>query len=285
MEIRIMRNFVKRPLLTVGGVLVLVSFLVATACSSVMQAAGDGVTSAVSGAVEREVERSVTGMLEGYTSAMLYQVAYTQAFMVGGYGVDIDDFNEGEGSTWYVEAGDDEEMHNYTVERALLSVDEDGASWWYFRYQPDGDEPIEYEMRMTATHDPMEMYVKDPETGEVEYRQFAQHERSDADMEESEEDIEDEGFRTARYDLEAWEDHIDGEETLTIGDYTFNATILLYEGSEEEGDEGVSVRWWVSEDVPGELLKYTMVDENEGGRANGEMIDLRTDYTAKFAEI
>ncbi|MEX0662878.1 MAG: hypothetical protein WEA58_15005 [Balneolaceae bacterium] len=256
-----------------------------TGCGSVMQGASSGISSAISGAVSAEVERGVSGMLAGYSDAMLYQLAYSQAFMVGGYGVELEDFAEGEGSTWRVESGDEEESHSYTVERALLKKNEDGSSWWYFRYQPEEDEQsIEYEMKMTSELDPMEMYVRDPETGNVEHRVFS-HQEEDEELREGEEEIEEAGYRTETYKLENWEDYREGEESITVGNYTFDSTVLLYEGTEEEGDEDVTIRWWLAEDVPGDLLKYVMTSESEGGSVVGEMTDLRRDYTPRFSEL
>ncbi len=263
--------------------LAIVSLL--TACGSVMQGASDGISSAISGAVSAEVERSVSGMLAGYTDAMLYQLAYTQAFMVGGYGVEMEDFVEGEGSTWRIESGDENEMHSFTVERALLKKNEDGTSWWYFRYQPEADDQsIEYEMKLTTALNPMEMYVRDPETGNVEHRVFSYREQEE-ELDEGEDEIEEAGYRTERYDIENWEDYRVGEESITVGNYTFNAAVLHYEGTEEEGDEDVSVRWWLAEDAPGELLKYEMTSKTEGGKVMGEMTDLRRDYTPRFSEL
>lgn len=256
-----------------------------TGCGSVMQGASDGISSAISGAVSAEVERGVSGMLAGYSDAMLYQLAYTQAFMVGGYGVDLEDFAEGEGSTWKVESGDKSENHSYTVERALLKKNEDGSSWWYFRYQPEEDEQsIEYEMKLTASLEPMEMYVRDPENGNVEHRTFSYQEENE-ELEDGEEEIAEEGFRTERYDLENWEDYREGQESITVGNYTFDFTVLLYEATEEESGEDVTIRWWLAEDVPGDLLKYEMKNEKEGGRVMGEMTDLNRDYSPRFSEL
>jgi hypothetical protein len=256
-----------------------------TACGSVMQGASEGISSAISGAVSAEVERGVSSMLAGYTDAMLYQLAYSQAFMVGGYGVELEDFVEGEGSTWRIESSDESESHSYTVERALLKKYEDGSSWWYFRYQPEeDDQSIEYEMKLTSGLNPMEMYVRDPETGNVEHRVFSYNEQEE-ELDEGEEEIEEAGFRTERYHIENWEDYREREETVSVGNYTFNATVLHYEGSEEEGDEEVSVRWWLAEDVPGELLKYEMTSKTEDGNIKGEMTDLRRDYTPRFTEL
>lgn len=265
-------------------IMVIVFTMVTISCGSVREAAYGGLTAAVSDRVEREVEREVSSMLEGYTSAMLYQLAYSQAFLVGGFGVGLEDFAEGEGATWRIESGDNSETHSYTTERALLKKNDDGSSWWYLRYQPEDDEAIEYEIKMTQHLDPMEMYFRDPNTGEVEHHVFEVYGR-DEQFDEGEEQLEEEGFRTAHYFVEDWEEYPEREESVRVGTRNFNATVLFYRGTEEDGDEDTEVRWWVAEDVPGQLLKYEMTDRSEGGRAFGEMTDLRSGYTVKFANI
>lgn len=266
--------------------LILFSLLFAvTACGTLMEATTEGISSAVGSAVESEVERSVTNIIANYSDAMLYELAYTRAFLVGGYSVEMEDFVEGEGSIWQVSVDGEGQTHRYTVERALLKNNEDGSSWWYFRYQPDEDDAIEYEMKLTESFSPLEMYVKDPETGNVEHRVLTTREQQQGSRANEDADLEGNRDIKDRFEIENWEDYREGEEVMQIGENTFNATILLYEGSEEEGDEGMSVRWWLADDVPGELLKYEMTDENEGYRASGEMINLKRDYIPKFVEM
>jgi hypothetical protein len=156
------------------GVAFLITIFTLVSCSQVREAAFRGATSAVSEKVEQEVYRGVSSMLAGYSSAMLYQLAYTQAFLVGGYGIGMEDFEEGQGSTWRIEAGDNENRTSFTTERAFLK---------------------------------------------------------------------------------------------------------------KESDEDIEMRWWVTEEVPGHLVRYEMRDKKDGGRAFGEMTDLRDGYTPKFASF
>lgn len=267
-----------------GAILFGLLFFV-TACGTFMEATTEGVTRAVGNAIESEVERSVTNILANYSDEMLYELAYTQAFMVGGYTAEMEDFTEGEGTTWQINVDEEGQMSSFQIERALLKRNEDGSSWWYFRYQPDEDAAIEYEMKLTGSLNPLEMYVKDPETGEVEHRVFTTREQQQGSPESAEENLDEEGWNVERYRIDDWEEYRDGQEVLTIGEQTFDATILFYEGTEEQGDKGVAVRWWLADDAPGELLKYEMTDENEGSRASGEMINLKRDYIPKFVEL
>ncbi len=253
-------------------------------CSQLQEAAYRGATAAVSSEVEQRVYLGVSSLISGYTSDMLYQLAYTQAFMIGGYGAGFEDFEEGQGAVWRMESGDSENRVGFTTERALVQKGDDGTSWWYLSYQPDDDDTIEYEIKFNRSMNPLEMYMRNPESGEVEHHVFRENgdaEAVDGDYDELRED----GFHTAYFDLEEWEQYREGTETVRVGSNSFNTTILHYEGSEEEGDEHMSVRWWVTEDVPGQLIKYEMHDTNEDSRVTGEMLDFRDDYTVRFASI
>jgi hypothetical protein len=267
-----------------AGVWMLGAALFITSCAQIREAAYTGATSAVSDRVEQEVYREVSGLLAGYSSMMLYQLAYTQAFMVGGYMIGTEDFAEGQGATWSLEAGDEDDFVRYTTERALLKRDDDGSSWWYLRYQPEEDSAIEYEIKMNRAMEPLEMYMLNPETGEVEHHTF-DFENYQDEYEESYDQLDEDGFETAYYDLDDWEEYKEGTEMLRIGSRDFETTVLFYEGTPEQGDEEGEVRWWLTKEVPGHLVKYEMHDRAGGGVARGEMTDLREDYRPKFADF
>lgn len=264
------------------GVVIVGAVLIFTSCSVVREAAYSGVSSAVSDRVEREVEREVSSMLAGYTEAMLYQLAYSQAFMIGGYGFGLEDFNEGQGATWVVESEERSGVNRFETERALLKKNNDGSTWWYLRYQPENDDSIEYEIKMTAEFDPMEMYMRDPESGDVQHHVFDLY---SSEYRESEADMDEEGFGTDNYFIEEWEELRVGYETVRVGNQSFNASVLRYEGTREEGDENTEAQWWVSEEVPGQLLKYRMTDRIDGSSVTGTLTNLRDGYTPKFARL
>lgn len=275
-----MFNIISQRGVATASVIILTLSVVLASCSQVREAAYRGVTSAVSEKVEQEAYRGVSSMLAGYSAPMLYQLAYTQAFLVGGYGIGMEDFEEGQGAVWRIEAGDESNIVSYTTERALLKKD-DTSSWWYLRYQPEDDDALEYEIKMNRSMEPLEMYMKNPETGEVDHHVFDMYDEETRDHRELEED----GFRTAYYNLDDWEEFKDGNETIRVGSRNIQTTRLLHQGTEEGGDTDTEVRWWVTEDVPGHLVKYEMRDKKDGGRALGEMTNLRDGYSPKFASF
>jgi len=266
-----------------GSVFIIVLLLI-TSCSTIREAAYGGLSNAVSDRVEREVEREVSRWLANYTEPMLYQLAFTQAFMVGGYGIGIEDFEEGEGTTWRMEARDGNESSGFTTERALLKKNDDGSSWWYLNYQPDGEDAIEYEVKVTRSFSPLEMYFKNPESGEVSHYVFENFEQ-DHGFDEEDEELESFGLNTNYMYLEEWEDYRTGTETLRIGNRSYETIVLFYDGELDDEDEDIEMTWWVSEDVPGHLVRYEMRERGREGYIRGEMTDRRTNYRARFAQI
>ncbi|REL29160.1 hypothetical protein DYD21_15000 [Rhodohalobacter sp. SW132] len=265
-----------------GSLFLVVLALIAISCSQLQEAAYRGATNAVSDEVEQRVYRGVSSLIAGYTSDMLYQLAYTQAFMVGGYGAGFEDFEEGQGAVWRMETEGEEERVSFTTERALVKKDEDGSSWWYLSYQPEDDDAIEYEIKFNRSMEPLEMYMRNPESGDVEHHVFREN-GDTGDIDGDYDELREDGFHTAYFNMDEWEEYREGTETIRVGSNSFNTTILFYEGTEEEGDEHMNVRWWITEEVPGQLIKYEMRDTNEGTRVSGEMLDFRDDYTVRFA--
>lgn len=247
-------------------------------CATVEEAARDAVGSAVGSAVEQRMQ----SLLAGYTDPMLYQLAYTQAFHLGGFGIDHEAFEEGEGTTWRIEAADEEEVSSFTAERALLSLEDDGTSWWYLRYTPEGGEAYEYEVRIDRELQAREMYLRDPENDEVRHHEFASSGVEADEEQESEEGLEEAGYRTDYHHLEQWDEYRTDRVSVDTGAGTFDADLLTFTPTDEEAGESYRYRWWVSEDVPGQLVRFEYEDLEEEGSLHGEMIELRRDYQPRL---
>ncbi len=252
-------------------------------CAAVEQAAREATGDAIGSAIEREIASQIAG----YTDVMLYQLAHTQIFHLGGYGFYQDNFAEGEGATWDLETRDGDETMSLTAERALLQRLDDGTSWWYLRYQAEDQDALEYEIRMDADMRAHEMYFRDPESGDIRYHEFAHTAAEQAEAEEGEESLEDAGFRTdyRQLDQNEWADFREERVTIQIAGRSYDADLLTYtETDPDDEDQTYTFRWWVNEDIPGHLLRYEFSDE-EGGRLEGRMTDMRDDYRSKLGAL
>ena len=248
------------------------------------------VRSAFDQAVSAAVEKELSSVFAGYTDVMMYQLVYTQTFFLGGYGFSHQAFEEGQGATWRVESTDGEDEISYTAERALLKKQDDGSSWWYLKFDADESRPIEYEVLLTADLQPREMYIRDPESRDIRFHQFSYTESERAEVKESEESLEGIGYQTHHFFVESWEDYRTESETITVGAGTFAAESLLfssrdYEGYEDEDINHVEYRWWVTQNVPGELVKFEYRDLETEHVLRGELIELRENYRPRFADL
>ena len=260
--------------------LILTGFgLLLAGCSAVEEATRQATESAV----EQAVEREMSALIAGYTEPMLYQLAHTQVFHLGGYGLHHDDFEEGQGATWQVESVDDDEMSSYTAERALLERLDDGTSWWYLKYTPEDADPVEYEVRIDPNQEAREMYLRDPESGDIRHHEFRHDEAEMEETAEGEETLDEAGYRTdyRRLSTEEWSEYREEQVTLQVGAGTFDADLLLYTADDPDEDaHSAEYRWWVTEDVPGHLIQYEFSDTERDSQLRGEMTDLRDGYVS-----
>jgi len=251
------------------------------------------VRSTINDAVGAAIEQELGSRIAGYTDVMMWQLAYTQAFYMGGYGFTPGDFEEGQGATWRIEAVDRDDISSFTAERALLKRNEDGSTWWYLKFDADEAEPVEYEVRLSTDFVAREMYVRDPETREVRYHEFTFDEEEVAEADRGDESIEEIGYQTGYFHTEAWDQYRERSERITTGAGSFDTELLLFTAEdaqvyvdEDETDyRQVEYRWWVSRDVPGELVRFEYRDLDDEGMLRGELISLRDDYRAKFADL
>ena len=254
---------------------------------SVDTAIRQGMNEAISASVERQFE----GWMAGYTDAMLYQLAYTQVFLLGGFGTNPDDFSVGEGSTWRIEAiGEEDDGGMFTAERALLSRDEAGNSWWYLKYTPDNHEgedlSFEYEVLVDRDLQAREMYLRDNENQEIRHHVFDYTAADIEEAEASEAALQEEGYATTPIFLQNREQYHTEHVSVQVGSGLYDADLLVYTLEDPETNDAFEYRWWVSKDVPGELVKFEYGDMTQGGgMLRGELLDLRRDYTHRLASF
>ena len=241
-------------------------------------AAQEGIGDAVDEAVSEAVEARMEEWLAGFTEPMLFQLAYTQVFHMGGFGVGVDDFAEGEGTVWEIRStdADGDAGPPITGERALLEHVDDGTSWWYLRYETPEQPPVEYEVRMDAAFQAHEMYIRDPETGDVRHHEFDHDAAEEQEREASEEELDEAGLNTDYTHLEDWGEYRQERVSVDVQAGTYDADLLVYVPPEEEGD--YEFRWWVNPEIPGHLVQYHHEDLGEGGELMGELVEHRTDY-------
>lgn len=259
-------------------VMVLLVFLV-SGCFTLEDAVRTGIDQAVSQAVEQEMQN----IMHNYTDVMLYQVAFSQAFYLGGYMIQPDELEVGHGTIWEVEIIDSDGNKSIVkAERALLSREEDNSTWWYLRYQPSPDDLIEYELFVDEQIRAREMHLRDPETGQIRHHIFDHDDSYEEETDQAVQEMDQTGYYAHPVYVDDYQQYKVEEEILRIANREIKANKLEHHISDPETGQRVLYRWWISEEIPGKLIKYEYEDETDGTLLRGKIIELRDDYQFQF---
>lgn len=191
-----------------------------------------------------------------------FYALYWYAFAAGGFYFDDSTYEVGQGTIWSLTSADDEQ--EVRLEKALLSVEEDGSKWWRVGFTQEGSELI-YEYLISPEYQLIKMRFKDVgqnKVGEYEFESEAgQHGPTAVEAITREEYAE---YRT-------------GTESLRVGAGTFECDLLEYSYSADA--DTWNYNWWVSEEVPGSLVKFYWV-LNEGEEwMQGELAEITSGNT------
>lgn len=240
--------------------------------------ARDGIQDAADEAIAGAIESRMEDWVAGFTEPMLLQLAYTQVLHMGGFGVAVDDFQEGEGTVWELRMVDAEGEEGPPVrgERALLERMDDGTDWWYLRYETPEQDPLEFEVRMDAAFQASEMYIRDVETGEVRHHEFDLDPSEQEERQASDAELDEAGLHTDYVHVDDWGEYRQEQVSVQVAAGTYDAELLVFTPPEHEGD--FELRWWVNPELPGNLVRYHHEDFETGGELTGELVEHRSDY-------
>ena len=281
-----MKPLLKYPFITT---IILVTLIVLGGCTTVMEG-----VSQTAGLVDRTEARINQAAMDAVgigalEDAALASIIYTQVFFAGGYGAGYGDFEEGEGAVWDVTFADDGGSETIRIERALLRDNGDGTGWWLLRYSAEGEEDFLSEALIDENYELLAFRYTDPETETI--REWRPEQAEGEDM-ASGDDPEDEdagevaavGFYDGSY-----EEYFVGTESVRVAAGTYQADHILIEDTyvvEEEGGDSetyqVRYEWWISREVPGELVKYLWANTSDETRLSGELVSHRGGYTTQL---
>jgi hypothetical protein len=248
-------------------------------CGSMDGLVGDG----LDGALDRAVSGAIEQKFANLDDELLFTVSYTQVFFMGGFWSDEHDFEETQGVVWEIDSLEPEGRVRYTAERALLRNNPDGTRWWYMNYA-DEEMTAEYELLTNEELMPLEVYLKDPETGEIRHLEF-EYEEGESFSEQAEdsddyEEIEDTGVGAVVYlTPDEYDRYTTSRVRRTVGAGTFEADHIQYELVDGETGEDYLYQWWAVEDgVPGALIEYLWEDRSENTTVRGELVSVKKGY-------
>lgn len=178
-----------------------------------------------------------------YGSVNLYPLMFNYLFSSFGYGFELDDFREGEWTTWAISTGNEETMR---LSKAFLKRLENGQEWWQIKMIGD-DGTVTYITEVLFSEDQGSILRLREKYGDGEVQEKPASE----------------GWYTKPVPLtEESRDAALVEEnvSVTIPKGTFEANRLKFDLSEE-----MDLNIWAAQDenIPGGVLQYKMIAGEE----------------------
>ena len=187
---------------------------------------------------------------------------YWYSFYAGGFYFDDSNYKEGQGTEWKLSSsGDNDEL---IISKDLLKVNEDASRWWKIKYT-SGSDAIVYEFLIDEDYNILKLRFHDSDSGEVrEYIPTPEEleSYSMADMREISES-----------DYKEWNK---GKVSLKTDAGKFETTHLLF----EESAAGYSYEWWISDTVPGRMVKFQWKSSEDS--MTGELIKITSNNKSEL---
>ncbi|MCL2478188.1 MAG: hypothetical protein FWF22_01710 [Treponema sp.] len=219
---------------------------------------------------------SATG-LTGMTNKLMFNVIYAQVFYMGGFGANIYQLDETQGTVWQIVSKD--ENNNTTkaqTERALLKIMPDGTQWWYLAWRQDG-QTNEYEALMSPDMQAKKIRYFNPDVNRIEEAVFTDT-ASAAGNQDSDPPPEPASSTLGKDDLSVYSK---GIETVKTNAGTYTAERLEYSSTDED-NVTTTYTWWVDQKAPGGLVKYLWTKSGSNESLSGELYSVKKGYTTKF---
>ena len=258
-----------------------VSVLLLSSCSTLMDIYLGG-TSPMAPITEKAESRISTALMDAtgisdMQAGMVASMVYMNVFIAGGYAGGYTDYSEGEGVVWEVISKQNGDEERFEIERAFLKSLNDGSQWWLLRYSSQGDEIIA-EALLDVDYKLLKFRYKDPEYNTIR-EWIPRYETENTDKE------------TVNYSqVESYSDamiegdylpYVKGTESVTVPAGAFNAKYARVEVDYGETDpkaaESAGIKdklvyeWWISEDVPGNMVRYSWSRPAEGVTLTGHL--------------
>ncbi len=236
------------------SVMLLLAGMIFSGCATVTDSLVGGAVEGLSRAVSERAANAVYSRLApkeklpppatpGWNQFMAIQaqIVFTYSFSPGGLWVSTTGYEPGEYTKFTMEQSDEEPV---VIERALLKRTDDGNEWWRVSWS-EGEESWVYEGLVNPSDGRLlRLRAKDAEGNEGEVPV------SDQTIYSEPSEISEESIEGATV----------GQESISTPAGTYNTDHVEYMSTTGEG----TLDWWITEQVPGGVVKYQLTDAKEG---------------------
>ncbi len=243
----------------------LAAALIVGGCSTMIDSAIDSAGRTVGEAAGRMVGQRIVRTYTPRFASMYASYMFTYAFTPGGYWVEPNEYVPGQWTKWrFAENG---EATGSWLERAFLKRDEEGREWWRVTmYDADSEDTVTLEA----------LFAADKSTVLRLRSRFPDQEISEMPVEE--------GTMVYREPTQLTEESMEGATVETgpvsVPAGSFTARHIRY------GDmgSGGTLDWWVTDEVPGGLVKYGSSARTSEEEEDVEGLD-EYNYTLELTEF
>lgn len=203
---------------------------------------------------------------KGGGSAMAYQYQFSAFYggfwSMGWFGYKDMNYKPGQGTVWTF-ADSKKSSEVMTLERALLKVNADSSQWWRFKFE-SGKDTVLYEFLVGADSVVKKVRYKDPDTGTVEEFVPSQDQQQPTA-----------GPSNAPKNREEMAKYKVDKQNVKVKAGSFDTDHYLYTDPKENG----SAESWVSQAVPGYLVKSIYTDKKRKQTMTGELVQIESGVT------
>ena len=271
---------IARTLSVAAGLLAVIALFGCTTLDSVMGSVAGGIVTGPGSVRTEQAIMERAGVYE-LQDGMIASMVYSTVFFAGGFAPGLDAFVPGEGVTWQITTEDQGKSDgSMVIERALLRRDADGTSWWFLRYSDEESEMIA-EARVGADYQLLTFRYRDPDTETIR-----QWEASAAKQDSAHDETDPESSMFDLYDQFPRTNL--GLATVTVPagrfDTEHSRMEIVWDDPEEKEIRRISWNWWITDDVPGNLVRYEWIDP-DGAAMSGELLAFRRDYASSLGSF
>jgi hypothetical protein len=206
-------------------------------------------------------------------SAMAYQyqfgAMYSGFWSMGWFGYKDGNYKAGQGTIWKFTGTGRGSEKPVTFERALLKVNGDASQWWRFKIE-SGKDTLVYEFLVGPDALVKKVRFKDPDSGTVQEfipsQDGPQPAAGPANMPKSRADM-------AKYKVD--------KQSVKVEAGSFATDHYLYTDNAAQG----SVESWVSETVPGSMVKTVYTNKKNNQTSTGELIQIESGVTTTLGSF
>lgn len=234
-----------------AGCSTLVNSALDSAARSTGNTIGDRIGKSIGNQVGNAVATRFTPAMTNFYTSYLFGLAFSS----GGYIVGQTDYQPGQYTRWNLPSDDEKSW----LERAYLKSTDDGNQWWRVKfYDAENKETAILEGLFDAGQSKLlRLRAKFPD-----------------DKEPQELPVQDNAYYVppAALTAESIEGATVGQETITVPAGTFNTRHVKYGSA-----NSVTWEWWLSDEVPGGMVRYLLSSPEESGSESSDDTDVDSD--------